>query len=499
MSDTFWKIGTTFNDDLFLATPAAPTGKTGESANLAIRLSKDGVGNQATTGITITEVDAVNNPGLYHITGNATTSFIAVAGEYALNIRWTTDTTYEFTKTIVVTADGTGAGSTGLVSYTATASDGRITDGTSALSGATVVINTPAGVPYVSTTSSATGVWGPIYFPASMTGTWPVYAFKSGYSTVSFSITTTATLATGPLTDEALTAINTGTGLVLSDLMSYGRYQIRQNVGTSADAQLKSAINDALAMLAKEYLWSWLKTDGSINLNGYYSTGTITITGSGLTVTLTGGTWPSWAASGKLMLGGKWYRVSTRDSTSQLTMLDAYNESATTSLGYVLFQDEYTLATDCLKFGRFWPGFTWGNPPEMCSFETLREYQNTINTPQNYPTWAAIHANKAVLWPYPTISHDLRYLYHKKPATLSSAGDVADWDAMHLEVLQRAIDYQLAIRYKEVLAGDAKDTYATYKIALAKAITNDKESAHRPDMLHQGRRPSIGDRRLPSS
>ena len=38
------------------------------------------------------------------------------------------------------------------------------------------------------------------------------------------------------------------------------------------DVVQNDAINDALGMLAKEYLWSWLKTDGSINLNGYYTT-----------------------------------------------------------------------------------------------------------------------------------------------------------------------------------------------------------------------------------
>ena len=199
------------------------------------------------------------------------------------------------------------------------------------------------------------------------------------------------------------------------------------------------------------------------------------------------------------MIGGKWYRLLSRTSGSVIVLQDQYGDAAAMPIGYILFQDEYTLPSDCQQMERFWPGFTWGPPPAMCSFEMLREVQNTINTPQNYPRYAAVKNNRIVFWPYPSTVHDLRFTYYQQPAVLVNSTDVANWDALQSEVLYRAIDYELAIRYTSVKAGDVAQTFATSTSALAKAITRDKESPHRDSMVRGGRRPSIGDRTIPPS
>ena len=505
MSDTPYPVGTTYNDDFFLSNAANPNGITGAVAASAFSytLAANGVGNQPITGIVLSEVDSVNNPGLYHVQGSATTSFVAVAGEYTSRISYIPDRTIEFTKTSYVTSTGAMGGSTGLVSFTAIAGNGRVvTTSAVPLQGATVIVLTPAGVLYQQFTTDVNGLWGTIWFPATQTGVWQVQVVLAGYATAAFSITTTATTATGSGADVALTVITTAGILTLGSLMTTGRFQIRQNVGLAADAQLKSAINDALAMLSKEYLWSWLKTDGTVILNPFYATGTLTISGGGLTATIAGGTFPTWATDkkSKFMLNGKWYRISAQVSNTVITLMDQYGEiNVGPGLGFTLFQDEYALPLNCLKIGRFWPGFTWGPPPAMVSYEMVREEQNVINTPQNYPRYAAVHNQNIVFWPYPQTAHDLRFYYHYQPATLVNLTDVADWDSMHLEVLERAMEYQLAIRYTNILAGDVPTTYQTYKVALAKAIAYDKESPHRDSMLRGGRRPTIGDRTIPSS
>lgn len=506
MSDTPYLVGTTFLDDFFLNNASNPLGVTGVGSLMSISLADNGVGNQPITGLVITEVDSVNNPGLYHVQGNAVSSFVAVPGEYSVKIAWTTDPGVPratFTKTVYVTSNGTMGGSTGLVAFTAIAGNGRIvTGGSTPLLGATLVITTPAGAPYISTVTDVNGLWGTVYFPASMPGTWPVTAYLAGYQQVSFTIVTTSTTATGPLIDENLAITTVGGTLTLATLMSYGRLQIHNNVGTTSDIQLKSAINDALARISKEYFWSWLKTDGSIILNGFYSTGTITIAGDLITCTIAGGTWPTWAIDNrsKLMLNGKWYRVASRTSGAVLVLQDQYGESQLgPGLGYIVFQDEYTLPSDLQKTGRFWPGYTWGEPPQMVSFETVREAQNTINTPQNYPRYGAIHGGRVIFWPYPQTQHDFRFMYNQQPAQLVNLTDVANWDPQHLELLERAIDYELAIRYTAVKAGDVPQTFATYTSALAKAIVNDKESYYHDSIARAGRRPTIGDRTIPPS
>ncbi len=130
--DLYYEVGVELEDFVFLSTVANPTGETGQSANLALRLSKNGTGNQATTGITVTEIDSVNNPGVYRVLCNAITSFVSAVGDYVLNIRWTSDTTYEYVKTYRVNTNGLPSGTYGSLSFTATASDGRVVDGSSA-------------------------------------------------------------------------------------------------------------------------------------------------------------------------------------------------------------------------------------------------------------------------------------------------------------------------------------------------------------------------------
>ena len=506
MSDTPYLVGTTFLDDFFLNNASNPFGVTGVGSLMSISLADNGVGNQPITGLVITEVDSVNNPGLYHVQGNAVSSFVAVPGEYSVKIAWTTDPGVPratFTKTVYVTSNGTMGGSTGLVAFTAIAGNGRIvTGGSTPLLGATLVITTPAGVPYISTVTDVNGLWGTIYFPSSMAGTWTVTAYLAGYQQVAFTIVTTSTTATGPGIDENMAVTTVGGSLTLATLMAYGRLQIHNNIGATSDIQLKSAINDALARISKEYYWSWLKTDGSTILNGFYATGTITIASDLITCTLAGGMWPTWTIDNrsKLMLGGKWYRVASQTSGTILVLQDQYGESNLgPGLGYIAFQDEYTLPSDCQKTGRFWPGYTWGEPPAMVSWETVREMQNVINTAQNYPRYAAVHGNRIVFWPYPQQQHDFRFMYNQQPAQLVNVTDVANWDPMHLEVLQRAIDYELAIRYTAVKAGDVPQTFATYTTALHKAIVNDKESYYHDSIARAGRKPTIGDRTIPPS
>jgi hypothetical protein len=50
-----------------------------------------------------------------------------------------------------------------------------------------------------------------------------------------------------------------------------------------------------------------------------YTTGTVAVSEG--VVTITGGTWPSWASAGILTIGGQAYTVDTRDSDTQLTLL----------------------------------------------------------------------------------------------------------------------------------------------------------------------------------
>lgn len=493
--DLYYKVGVLLEDDIFLATSTATTGVTGQAANLELTLNRSGVGI-ATTGVTFTEVlNTTTGLTLYHLSANATTSFVATTGEVTAVVQWTTDRNYSFTKTYRITSNGLPPGTAGTASFTATANDGRVTNGTTALENATIYFNTPGGAPYATLETDASGLWGPIFFPSD--GTWPFYVQLAGYSTQASSILVSGSTATGPGADIALTAIGAASGLTLSSLKTYARYQARGNVGNTADAMIVSAINDALGELSRAFRWSWLKSDGGIITSEPYATGTLTLTDGDATVTLTGGTWPSWAAQGQLLIGGIYYRVATRTSNSAIELYDEYTGETQSGVGFTLYRNQYTLPSDCMIFGKMFPCMGFGWKPDPISFESLREYQasNNFNAPN--PGFVAIQNNKMILWPAPSTARNWPIIYYRRPATLVNNTDEADWDPLQLTVLQRAIDVQLCIRWTTIMAGDAETCQKRYEKALNLAINNDRENAQRTGTGRAPSRVTVADMTIP--
>jgi hypothetical protein len=88
------------------------------------------------------------------------------------------------------------------------------------------------------------------------------------------------------------------------------------------------------------YEWSWLKSSTTITTRGAYSTGTLTVAAG--VVTLVGGMFPNWAADGTLTIDGTSYEVDTRDSDTQVTLVDTsltVGAASTYSLTHPPYQD----------------------------------------------------------------------------------------------------------------------------------------------------------------
>lgn len=71
---------------------------------------------------------------------------------------------------------------------------------------------------------------------------------------------------------------------------------------------------------ARSHTWTFLRPVETLTTSEPYETGTITIAAG--VVTLTGGTFPSWAAQGEITVDGSTYDVSTRDGNTQVTLVD---------------------------------------------------------------------------------------------------------------------------------------------------------------------------------
>lgn len=472
-------VGTAYKDSIYVKNKTTNAPVTGlVQADFTIALSRGTTGNVSTTGITLTEVSAANNPGQYDIVSSASTSFSSTtAGKYFLTLRRTSDDAYTYEQTILVTADGAFSGTSGAASFTATASDGRITDGVNPVTGATIRLINSANQVIGSVTSDASGLWGPVFLDSTVT----LNVQKSGYTvSTAYSITVSGSTATGPLTDISLGAISSSLTLVNSDLTAYARVQARNVNGSQADTTLQQIVNDAIAWVATSKFWEFYKTYGDLTLREPYSTGTLAISNASTTVTLTGGTFPSWAASGKLKIGNKVYRIASRTSGSVVVLATAWAEDAETAATFTIFQDEYTLASDCLKFGRPFAGQGWGLTGSPSSFEQVLEAQNSFMYGQGYPSMFCVHASggtpKLLIYPYPSSSEDvqLAYWYYRKPAALVNSSDVADFDPLHLELLHRAIDYQTAMRFESCVAGTPEACLKRLDEAYKRFAANDK-------------------------
>jgi len=469
----YHRIGTTLRDAVVLqdGSGAFVTGLV--NADFTKRLSKDGTGNQTVTGITVTEVDSVNNPGEYEIE-IAASAFVATAGTYTLQIIRTADTTYTFEQVYVVNT--TGSSSSTPASFTATASDGRVMYSGSPVSSASVYLTTGSTF-WSETTTDASGLWGPVYLTD---GTYTVRIQKTGYAQSTATITVSGATVTGPGADITLAIGSTTNPMAAAQLWAYARRMAVDMMGPKGDAIIKGSVNDALDMVSSERHWPHLMRRSFLAMHGPYSTGTITITNGSANVELVGGTFPTWAASGKLWISNQIIDIYARTDNDTLTLDQAWGGATISGATYILYQNEYDLPDDLWRFHRNLPGQRWGWGAQPGSIAEVLEAEAGAVYGQAFPDVFAIANGSFLCWPYPNADVMLAYTYYARPARLTTDTDIADWDSVHLEVLKRAIDYQLARQIGKVVAGDANTTLAAYKEALGRDAVQDKSAVDLP-------------------
>lgn len=491
---------TLIDDFIYLSGTGAPvTGKTDGSFTRGI--SKNGAGNQATTGVVIAEVDATHNPGQYSITYDGTTSFAANTGEYVVRVWDTSAVQNTWANTYRLTSNGQPSGSTGSASFTATVGNGRVYDTVNAVAvaGAFVRVYVPSsGFVLATLISDASGLWGPVFLDP---GTYSIAVQKTGYTvSTTGTITVSGSVATGPGADLNITTAGTSSGILLSDLTAYARRQYRDRTGTKADAEITQSINDGLSMISQARIWDWYQEYMDLSIQASFSSGSIAFTVGSTAVTLTGDIWPAWAALGEIYCNGQFHRIASRDSNTQLTLTIAWAEANATFVGtaYTLFQDSYALPANLQRMGRLLYGtqWTWGGDPT--GWEQYLDAKNCFLYGQQGPRVWAIRKQNVYLWPYPSITRLINGWYYRQPAALVNPSDQADWDPMHVFLLHRAIDYQLSLR-GDCMAGDPVKTMGEFKRALSDAVQNDKSSLVHPSPMGAGMWPNpLSDQLIPA-
>lgn len=113
--------------------------------------------------------------------------------------------------------------------------------------------------------------------------------------------------------------------------------------------KVRRALQQGLQEISAHRVWSYFRRRVTLNFRAPYSTGTIAYVNSTRAVTITSGTWPTWANRAWLRIGNNSYRVSARNSGTSL-ILDANNnpgEDVAAGTSYQLYQDSALLPFDC--------------------------------------------------------------------------------------------------------------------------------------------------------
>lgn len=191
--------------------------------------------------------------------------------------------------------------------------------------------------------------------------------------------------------------------------------------------KVRQAIENAYRDFVNLRLWSYFQTRGALNTVAYYNTGTITYVDATGAVTLSGGTFPSWAAFGWLRINAVDYQVSTRDSDTQLTLSvnTRVGSDVSSASAYTLYRDTYPLQVNCVRIGTLKDAnrsliLQYVQPNDFIESRAIYQtptipFRYTIASDEKYVGTMAIK-----FYPPPDQAYQYMYMYQRAPRYLTT-------------------------------------------------------------------------------
>ncbi len=178
--------------------------------------------------------------------------------------------------------------------------------------------------------------------------------------------------------------------------------------------------------------WSFLKPITTLTLVGSYSTGTIAITITETTVTLTTGVWPSWTAThGTLVVDNVAYEIASRTDDTRIELSEAWTEDTETAASYTLRHNgNYDLPDD---FGGLEGEIIYPEGSNKSNIRIIGEGKilslRAGTTSRTYPQYAAMRPKKQttattgqrfeiMFFPIPAVTDTLSYKMLVLPSAL---------------------------------------------------------------------------------
>ncbi len=191
------------------------------------------------------------------------------------------------------------------------------------------------------------------------------------------------------------------------------------------------ACQSALRELHTSSMWHYLYTHGRLTTVEPFDDGTIAYDHTGGTyerqVTLTSGTWPSWAAYGTIVIDSIPYEVEARKSNTVITLTEITNpgEDVASGTTYNLYRDNFTLPANYKSGFTFeanlkWHGMEYVHPKNWI-YNRSRTAGIESGTPLIYSVMGDSHLKNRLgirMYPYPSEVLTYDYIYARKPDDL---------------------------------------------------------------------------------
>lgn len=212
------------------------------------------------------------------------------------------------------------------------------------------------------------------------------------------------------------------------DLLNHALAYAATDATGAATIQHRTAAQAAYNALAIRHGWNYYWTLGRINTVAPYSTGTVEfdLTG-GLTerrLTLTGGTWPDWAAAGYVTLNESTCQIERRVSGAVLTLAAANcpTDDVAALSPYQIMRDTYPLPADFVAMDDVVAGVN-GEPVDY--IHPRRWATDARHVPVSQPRAITLvgssttnGALQAVLAPTPDAVYRVDFTYRRRPRPL---------------------------------------------------------------------------------
>lgn len=205
------------------------------------------------------------------------------------------------------------------------------------------------------------------------------------------------------------------------------QYLIVSSYGGPQDAEqkdIKQAIIRSYDELTTMRDWSYYHVHGRLILDAPYATGTVS--SSGTTVTLTGGTWPTWAATGAyLKVGEEICRVASRTSGSVIVLDSTLKLKANiTGESYTLYRSVYPLPADFRNMDEPSDEYNWWSGLYVTPDEAMKIERVSNSSGEPYH-WTVIRDPDSGGWAikligYPTKQETIDFTYRRTAADISS-------------------------------------------------------------------------------